>query len=162
MRITHALGRALAAAVAGMAAVVVFAGAALAGPTGGTATQHWSWDPAGSVFTCGTTDVTVTGGTIDQVMHATQDAREATHVTIGLTMHEVTATDAAGNDYVITGASHTTAITTAQSLQQVNDSSHFVIRGAAGVLGHVQLVDHYDADARSFTLDFGGCQAPQN
>jgi hypothetical protein len=44
----------------------------------------------------------------------------------------------------------------------ITDTTHFAIRDeTGGVYGKVRLVDHYNLGGRSFTLEFGTCDAPQ-
>jgi hypothetical protein len=133
---------------------------ASASPASGT-TEHSFFDPVGAVFTCNSREITVTAGTVDQVMHFGQDSSGGSHFTGTLTAHDIAAQDANGAQYTITGASHVAGKLAADTLQLVTDSSHFVIHETAGgVYGKVQLVDHYNVTGRSFTLDFGGCEAP--
>jgi hypothetical protein len=144
------------------AATVMLASPALA--ASGQQTDRGSFDPTGAVFTCGQGDITVTGGTVNEVSHFVQDGRGVFHYTSTITIRGVTATDASGNQYFITGASSFSGMALSENqILLVTDSSHFVIHNASGgVYGKVQLVDHFSLDGRSFTIDIGGCAAPQD
>ena len=56
----------MAVAAAGAAAAIVF-GAAPAGASAASSTEHTSFDPTGAVFACQGGDLTVTGGTVYHV-----------------------------------------------------------------------------------------------
>jgi hypothetical protein len=153
--------RAVTAGIAGAAAVVALAAPAAASPVlHDAAADHASIDVTGAVFTCGSTEVTVTHGTVEQVTHYGQDAKGETHLTIILSAHDVTADNTQGAQFTITGASHVTAKLTGASLDLVTDTSDFVLHGTDGVFGAVRLVDHYNVNGRSFTLTFGTCTPP--
>jgi hypothetical protein len=148
-------------------AVAAAAMTAFAGPTAHASaesaaafTSHASVDVTGAVFHCGETDITVTGGTLQQTAHFSPDAQGALHFSIGLTPRGVTAADDSGTSYTITGASHVAGVFTGDQLDLVTDSSHFVISDGTGVVGRVSLVDHYNVRADSFTLTAGNCTAP--
>ena len=127
----------------------------------GNSAQHTTFDPTGAVFSCANGDITVTGGLVDETSHLATDGDGTHHITYTITPREVTAEDAHGTPYTITGASHTTALIAGDELRLVTDSSHFVIRGPDGMYGSVSLVDHYNATGRSFTTSLGDCTAPQ-
>jgi hypothetical protein len=162
---------ALARLTRGVAAGTAAVGAALAllaSPAGAATptqeTTHASFDPTGAVFTCLKGDITVTGGTVDQVMHFGQDHRGVFHYTGTITVHNVTATDAAGNQYRISGASWFggKALSETQPLV-ATETDHFVIRNVTGgVYAKVQVVDHFSLNGKTFRLDIGGCEEPQD
>lgn len=124
-------------------------------------TQHSTFDPTGAVFSCANGDLSVTGGVIDETSRFATGGDGTLHITYTLTPHDVTAEDARGTSYKITGASHTTADIVGDELRRVTDSSHFVISGPDGIYGYVSLVDHYSATSRSFTMTLGDCIPPQ-
>jgi hypothetical protein len=154
--------RAAAGITAAAAAMAVFAGPTDHASAAGTEafTSHTSVDIAGAVFQCGQTAITVTGGTIWQTAHFSPDAHGDLHFSIALVPRSVTAADAAGNGYTITGASHVAGRFTGDQLDLVTDASHFVITDGTGVVGRVSLVDHYNVRGHSFTLATGDCTAP--
>jgi hypothetical protein len=142
--------------------VMTAALAILATPSyAGNPAQHTTSDPTGAVFSCANGDLTVTGGVVDETSRFATGADGTLHIMYTITPHEVTAQDARGRSYTITGASHTTAVIVGDELRLATDSSHFVIRGRDGVYGYVSLVDHYNATSRSFTMALGDCIAPQ-
>lgn len=126
-------------------------------------TTHDSFDPTGAVFTCNGGDITVTGGSADQVMHFGPDSAGVFHYTGTLTVHNITATDEAGNQYTITGADWFGGKGTEDQQLVETDTSHFVIHNATGgVYDTVSIVDHFTTNGSSFSLSFGGCQPPQD
>ncbi|MGI8868320.1 MAG: hypothetical protein ACR2F6_05585 [Mycobacteriales bacterium] len=127
-------------------------------------TTHDSFDPSGAVFSCTGGDLTVqSGGTVDQVMHFGQDKTGVFHYTGTITVHNITATDAAGNLYRIVGATWFGGKATSDGQNLIaTDTDHFVIHNASGgVYAKVQVVDHFNANGNSFTFNFGACAAPQ-
>lgn len=161
MHTPNNIRRAVTAGITAAAAVTALAAPAAASPAlPGAAAGHASIDVTGAVFTCGSTEVTVTHGTLEQVARYGQDAMGETHLTIILSARDVTADDTRGTPLTITGASHVTAKLTGASLDLVTDTSDFVIHGPGGVFGAVRLVDHYNVNGRSFTLTFGTCTPP--
>jgi hypothetical protein len=112
-------------------------------------------------FSCANGDLSVTGGVIDETFRFATGGNGTLHIIYTLTPHDVTAEDARGTPYKITGASHTTADIVGDELRRVTDSSHFVISGPDGIYGSVSLVDHYSATSRSFTMTLGDCIPPQ-
>jgi hypothetical protein len=152
------------AATTGIAACAVVLGTspALAGST--QETDHSSFDATGAVFSCLSGDLTVTGGTVNQVMHFGPDHSGQFHYTGTITVHGVTATDEAGNAYTIVGSSWFggTAISDTENLV-ATDTAHFTIHNADGSLyATVSTVDHFTLKGSSFSLDFGQCQEPQD
>lgn len=127
----------------------------------GNSAQHTTFDPTGDVFSCAEGDLTVTGGVVDETFRFATGADATLHINYTITPHQVTATDASGTPYTITGASHTAGLIVGDALRLVTDSSHFVIRGPDGVYGYVSLVDHYNLTSRSFTMTLGDCTAPE-
>jgi hypothetical protein len=110
-------------------------------------------------------DLTITGGTVYQVFHTSQDARGIEHVTGIITPRHVTLTDAAGNAYpqrrllVCAQCPSETDITVA------TDAEHFVIHAASGgVHAKVQAIEHFNVtpggkvNVKSFNP--GNCQPP--
>ena len=157
MQISTALWRTVAAGSVIAAALAMSATPSYAG----NSAQHATFDPTGAVFSCATGDLAVTGGLIDETSHFVSSGDGTLHITYTITPHEVTAEDAHGTPYSITGASHTAALIAGDELRLVTDSSHFVIRGPDGVYGYVSLVDHYNVTSRSFTMTLGDCTAPE-
>jgi hypothetical protein len=143
-------------------AAVMLASPALA--ASGQQTVRESFDPTGDVFTCMQGDLTITGGTVYEVLHFGEDARGIFHYTSTITVKGVTATDANGNQYFITGALRFggKAVSENENLLET-DTSHFVIHNASGgVYAQVQVVDHFSLNGRSFTFDIGGCETPND
>jgi hypothetical protein len=157
MQILTALRRTAAAGLVMTAALAMGTTSSYAG----NSSQHTTSDPTGAVFSCANGDLTVTGGVVDETSHFAAGGDGILHIIYTITPHEVTAEDARGTSYWITGASHTTALIVGDELRLVTDSSHFVIRGPDGIYGYVSLVDHYNATSRSFTMTLGDCIAPQ-
>lgn len=162
MQITRIVRR-LAVAATGIGAAAAVA-ATPAAAASSQQTMHSSFDATGAVFTCGQGDITVTGGTVDQVMHSGEDAQGVFHYTGTIHVQGVTGVDAAGNQYTITGALWFggKALSEDQNLV-ATDTAHFVIHSAdGGIYGKVQVVDHFNLNGSTFTFDIGGCEAPQN
>jgi hypothetical protein len=157
MQISTALRRTAAAGSVMTAALAIGATPSYAE----NSTQHTTSDPTGAVFSCANGDLSVTGGVIDETSRFATDGDGTLHITYTITPHDVTAEDALGTPYKITGASHTTADIVGDELRRVTDSSHFVISGPDGIYGSVSLVDHYSASSRSFTMTLGDCIPPQ-
>jgi hypothetical protein len=136
------------------------AGSALAA----SSTTHSSMDVTGQVFTCGTTDLTITGGVLDSVLHFNQDAQGVFHFTGTDVPHNVTLVDSAGNTYTISGADWFGGKGTDPNGQPAvaTDTTHFVIHNSSGgVFGTVSVVDHIGSDGQMFSHNFGTCQTPQ-
>lgn len=159
------------ARVAAAAAATSAAVALLAGPAGAT-TQHFkdheTFDAAGAVFTCSNGDITVTGGTVTNAIEGTADAHGVFHVTGTITIHDITAQDAAGNAYTITGASWFGSKSvgsdpdTAQ-LIVATDTTDFVIHNATGgVYAKAQAVEHLSPNGKTISFDFGRCEPPSD
>ena len=157
----------IAVAAAGVAAAIGF-WAAPAGASATSSTEHTSFPAAGAVFACQGGDLTVTGGTVYEVFHTSQDAQGITHVTGTITPRQVTLTDAAGNAYTLSGASWFGAKGPSETDIVVStDTEHFVIHTASGgVYAKVQVIEHLNitpsgkVNVKSFNL--GSCQPPQD
>ena len=157
----------IAVAAAGVAAAIGF-WAAPAGASASSSTEHTSFPAAGAVFACQGGDLTVTGGTVYEVFHTSQDAQGITHVTGTITPRQVTLTDAAGNAYTLSGASWFGAKGPSETDIVVStDTEHFVIHTASGgVYAKVQVIEHLNitpsgkVNVKSFNL--GSCQPPQD
>jgi hypothetical protein len=159
--------RSLAAATATVAALSAAALAGLAGPANASATtfkQHDAFDPTGMVFSCSPTDLTVTGGIVDETFEGVQDANGVVHFTGTIVPHGVTLTDGT-NTYTLSGATWfgstasdpdpTAAPTVA------TETDHFVIRTTSGgVYAKVQVVMHQSPNGNFFVFDRGSCEAP--
>jgi hypothetical protein len=153
--------RSFAPAVA--AAVVAVTGfAAPAHAAASTFKQHDSFDPTGSVFTCSPTDLTVTGGVVDESFEGAQDATGAVHFTGTIVTHGVTLTDGS-NLYTLSGSSWFGATAPdAQAMPTVStETDHFVIRtSSGGVYAKVQVVMHASPNGDFFVFDRGSCEEP--
>jgi hypothetical protein len=157
----------IAVAAAGVAAAIGF-WAASAGASATSSTEHTSFPAAGPVLTCQGGDLTITGGTVNQVFHINQDAQGIIHITVTSTPHNVTLTDASGNAYTLSGASWFGAKGTSETDIVVStDTEHLVIHTASGgVYAKVQLTEHLNItpggkiNVKSF--NFGGCVPPQD
>ncbi len=129
---------------------------------------HDSVDVAGAVFSCAGGDITVTGGTITEVVVGTTDAQGVFHITGTVVPHDVTAADAAGNTYTISGASWfgSTATGDPEAGGQIivlTDTEHFVLHGAdGGVYAKVQSVEHLSPNGNIISFDFGACEPPSD
>lgn len=140
--------------------------AAGAGAQAQTFKDHETFDAAGAVFACGTGNITVTGGSVTNSMEATLDASGVFHITGTGTVHAVTAEDALGHTYTITGAGWFggKGIGTDPSTVQwivFTDTADFVIHDATGAAyAKVQAVEHLSPNGDVISFDFGGCEAP--
>jgi hypothetical protein len=156
----------IAVAAVGAAAAIGLC-AAPAGASASGSTQHFSFDPAGDVFSCEGGDLTGTGGIVYQVFHTSQDAQGVMHYTSTTTPRHVTLADASGNSYTLSGAVHFGGKATAAGDTLVATSTaHLVIHPASGgVSAKVQAVEHFNitpggkVNVKSFNL--GSCQLPQ-
>jgi len=141
----------------------------LAGPAGAAATtfhDHETIPVAGDVFSCTGGDLTVTAGTITQVIEGVTDAQGKLHVTGTLVPHNVTLQDAAGNTYTISGASwfgFTSSDPDGNDIVVATDTEHFVIHNAGGgVYAKVQAVEHLSPNGKVISFDFGSCATPED
>jgi hypothetical protein len=153
-------------AVALFAASAACSVGALAGPANAAAQtfkQHDSFDPTGAVFACQPTDLTVTGGMIDESFEGVQDAQGVFHFTGTLVAHDVTLTNGA-TTYTLSGSDWFGATSTdpdGDSYIVGTDTSHFVIRNAdGGVYAKVQVVEHSSPNGDYFVFDRGACETP--
>jgi glutamate dehydrogenase/leucine dehydrogenase len=127
---------------------------------------HESIDVAGDVFTCASGDITVTGGMISQFVEGTVDAQGIFHITGTIVPHHVTAQDAAGNTYTISGAGWFGLKATGDPENGgmpivATDTEHFVVHSADGaVYAKVQSVEHLSPNGKVISFDFGACQPP--
>lgn len=155
--------RLVTAFVGGLVLAAAPLGMAVASPGSPPSTLHSSFDPTGTVFVCAGGDLTfLPGGTADQVIHNSVDSNGVIHITGTVTLHNVTASDADGNVYPITGATWFGAKGTQDQTYLAHDTDHFVVHNAAGgVYAKVQVTDHFSLNGPVFTLDFGSCEAPQ-
>lgn len=155
--------RTLAAAVP----LAVITATALAGSADASATTfraHDSFDPTGEVFACSPTDLTVTGGRVDEVFAGVQDANGVFHFTGTIVPHDVTLTDGT-NDYTLSGASWfgDKGPDPEGEPTVATETDHFVIRDAdGGVYAKVQITMHYSSAHHSFVLDTGQCEQPED
>jgi hypothetical protein len=137
----------------------------LAGPAQASALtmhEHSSFDPTGQLFACTPTDLTVTGGTVDEYFAGTQDANGIFHFTGTIVPHDVTLTDGT-NTYTLSGASWFGATGPDPDAQPtvMTETDHFVIHNAdGGVYAKVQVVTHMSPNGTSFTFDGGQCEEP--
>jgi hypothetical protein len=149
------------------AAAGAIALAGIAGPANASAMtfkQHDSFDPTGDVFVCTPTDLTVTGGIVNESFEGTQDATGAVHFTGTLVPHDVTLTDGT-NTYTLSGSSWfgATAANPEAMPTVSTETDHFVIRNASGgVYAKVQVVMHSSPNGDYFIFDRGSCQEPQD
>jgi hypothetical protein len=131
-----------------------------------TFSDRESFPAAGSVFSCQGGDLTAQTGTVDSVVHGTQDDQGIFHITGTTTTHGVTLTDADGNVYTLAGASWFGGKSTdAEGNNAIvfTDTEHFVIRNASGgVYAKVQIVAHVSQDGSFFSFDKGACEEPND
>lgn len=164
MHLTRASRRAVALAIGSLASLTLLAGPAAAGTN--SFTSHEQVDPTGAVFTCPGGNLTVTGGTLDQVFHFNADHNGHYHVTGTAVPHDATLVDGAGNVYTISGASWfggTFADTEGEQPIVVTSTDHFVIHDpSGGVFATVRLTEHLSPNGHVVELDGGDCQAPQD
>ena len=159
--------RSLAAATAAVATLSAAALAGLAGPASASATtfkQHDSFDPTGSVFSCSPTDLTVTGGVVNETFEGVQDANGDVHFTGTIVPHRVTLTDGT-NTYTLSGATWFGNTASGSDLDGppmvATETDHFVIRTTSGgVYAKVQVIMHLSPNGDSFAFDRGSCEAP--
>lgn len=155
------------AAAAPVAAASAIALASLAGPANASAMtfkQHDSFDPTGSVFSCTPTNLTVTGGMVNESLEGVQDANGVVHFTGTIVTHGVTLTDGT-NTYTMSGASWFGSTASSPDPEDpptvATETDHFVIRDASGgVYAKVQLVMHLSPNGDSFEFNRGSCIAP--
>ena len=125
-------------------------------------TLHETADPTGAQFTCGATELTITGGTLDSTWHTTVDGRGIYHIGGTNVPHNVTMSDADGSTYGLTGTSRFTGSSTTpdpDGLIVATDVDHFVIHSSNGsVVGQVQLVVHLTPNGNFFAIDGGNCE----
>jgi hypothetical protein len=137
----------------------------IAGPAQASAMtfhEHDSFDPTGQIFTCSPTDLTVTGGTVDEYFAGAIDANGVTHFTGTIVPHDVTLTDGT-NTYTLSGASWFGATASSPDAMPTvsTETDHFVIHSATGgVYAKVQVVSHLSPNGTSFTFDGGQCEEP--
>lgn len=150
------------------AAVLATALCAIATPalaSGMTLTSHATVPATGLPFACvGGNTLTATGGTLDMVNHANQDAQGVYHVTGTVTPHGVTLQDGSGNVYTLSGAGWFGGKATdpaGMTMIVGGDTEHFVIRDSqGGVYAKVQMVMHVSPNGDSFVFDRGTCEPP--
>lgn len=148
----------------GATGVAVMLGLSAGSALAANSTTHSSMDVTGAVFTCGTTNLTITGGVLDSVFHFSVDGQGVFHVTGTDVPHNVTLVDGAGNTYTLSGAAWFGGKGTDPNGQPIvaTDTEHFVIRNSTGgVFGTVSVVDHIGSNGQMFSHDFGSCQPPQ-
>jgi hypothetical protein len=137
----------------------------LAGPAQASAMtfhEHDSFDPTGQVFTCSPTDLTVTGGTVDEYFAGAQDANGVTHFTGTIVPHDVTLTDGTST-FTLSGASWFGATASSPDAEPTvsTETDHFVIHNAdGGVYAMVQVVMHLSPNGNFFDFDGGQCEEP--
>jgi hypothetical protein len=144
--------------------------AALVVGLGGVASAATSVDARGSLdaigqqFSCGTTVLTVTNGTINYSAHITQDSHGVFHATGTDVVDDMTLADDQGGSYTIVGADHfgmQTVDPTGAHPTVATDTVHFVIHDVAGdIAGKVQWIFHLDRDGSMRVLDLGNCEPP--
>lgn len=150
-------------ATVALAGVLGLAGAATAQAdpaTGGT--LHVTIDATGSVFHCSgsTGDIVVTSGTVSATEHFTFDAVGNFHLTDLFTASGLSAQDANGDSYTLSGVSRQGGSVFAQSFV-FTDTEHFVLKNlTSGGLVKVQIVIHISPNGSSLTLDRGVCEPP--
>ena len=157
------LGRSAAAfaLLAGAAAVLVGPLAGSAGAAAQAFRERSSFDPTGDVFACQPTDLTVTGGVVNESFNGVQDAQGVFHFTSTVVPHDVTMTDGV-HTYTLSGAQWFGGSGTDPNAPVVaTDTDHFVIRDASGgVYAKVQVVSHISPNGTGFSFDLGSCEAP--
>jgi len=139
----------------------------LAGPAQASAMtfhEHDTFDPTGQVFTCNPTDLTITGGTVDEYFAGVQQPDGVTHFTGTIVPHNVTLTDGT-NTFTLSGAAWFGG--TASSPDGIptvsTETDHFVIHNPdGGVYAMVQVVMHLSPNGHSFVFDGGQCEAPSD
>jgi len=139
----------------------------LAGPAQASATafhEHDSMSVVGDVFVCSPTNLTVTGGTIDESFAGTLDANGISHFTGTIVPKDVTLTDGT-NTYTLSGASwFGFKGSDPDGIPLVStETDHFVIHDATGgVFAKVQVVMHLSPNGRSVDFDGGQCEEPSD
>jgi hypothetical protein len=153
----------IAVAAAGVTAAIGF-WVAPAAASATSSTQRTSIDPTGDVFVCRGGDLTVTGGTVDELFHVNQDAQGVFHITGTSTPHNVTLTDASGNTYTLSGAGWFGAKGTSETdILVATDTEHLVIHTASGgVYAKLQAIQHFNitptGQVNMVSFNFGSCQ----
>jgi hypothetical protein len=138
----------------------------LAGPAQAAAStfhMHESFPAAGGVFECVGGDLTVTAGTVDQVIQGAVDAQGIMHITGTITVHGVTLQDADGNTYTVSGAGWFGGKSAGDEPIVFTDTEFFVIHSAdGGVYAKVQAVEHLSPNGKVISFNFGSCEPPQD
>ena len=153
-----------------LAALVGFAAAGslglLAGPAQAAASTfhvHESFPAAGGAFECAGGDLTVTAGTVSQVVQGATDAQGILHITGTITIHGVTLQDAAGNGYTVSGAGWFGGKSAGDEMIVLTDTEFFVIHSAdGGVYAKVQAVEHLSPNGKVISFNFASCEPPQD
>jgi hypothetical protein len=157
------MARGLAGLVAIAAALVVAGPAGAAGNAGST--QVATFDPTGAVFTCPSTNYTVTGGIVRTVFHDSLAPNGSEHVTGTISPIGVTLTDGTTDTvYRLSGASWFGGnFNSSNGKGEFADTEFFNILGpTGGVVARVAGVEHSGTGGANFTFTFGACQAPQD
>ena len=156
-RKTVALVAALAAVMTAMA-LTVSAGAA------GNGAQVTTFDPTGAVFTCPTTNYTVTGGIVRSVSRDSFAANGSEHVTGTIAPVGVTLVDDSGNTYQLAGASWFGGnFNYVNGRYEFSDTEFFnIVAPGGGVVDRVAGVEHMGSGGSNFSFNFGGCEPPQD
>jgi len=150
--------------MAAIGAVLVAAGPANAAGNAGT-TQVSTFDPTGAVFTCPSTNYTVTGGIVRSVFHDSVAPNGSEHVTGTISPVGVTLTDGTTSTvYRLSGASWFGGnFNNANGRGEFGDTEFFNILGPrGGVVARVAGVEHAGSGGANFTFTFGACQSPQS
>jgi len=135
-----------------------------AGASATSSTQRTPIDPTGDVFACRGGDLTVTGGTVNELFHVSQDAQGVFHITGTSTPHNVTLTDASGNTYALSGAGGFGAKGTSETdIMVATNTEHLVIHTASGgVYAKLQAIQHFNitptGQVNMKSFNFGSCQ----
>ncbi len=153
----------LAALVGLVAAGALAVGAGPASAAASTFHLHEVIPAAGGVFTCEGGDLTVTGGTIDQIIAGTTDSQGIFHITGTVVPHDVTLVDGAGNPYTASGAGWFGGKSAGDEIIVLTDTEFFVIHSAdGGVYAKVQAVEHISPNGKVISFNFGTCEPPED
>jgi hypothetical protein len=154
------------AAIAVLAAVAT--GLVLALPAGAAGnagtTQVTTFDPTGAVFTCPSTNYTVTGGIVRSVFHDSIAGNGSEHVTGTIAPIGVTLVDESGNVYELAGASWFGGnFNYVNGRYELSDTQFFnIVAPGGGVVDRVAGVEHMGSGGSNFSFTFGACQPPQD
>jgi hypothetical protein len=128
-----------------------------------SAAQHSIEDVTGDVLDCGSTQYTITSGSIKTVFHEGTSASGNTNFTGTITTQAIVARDAAGNIYSIRGTEWFGSTDNAQqgTFQATFTGQLQVVAKGSGRVDSVKVTQHITLENGNVKeFDFGTCVAP--